>query len=34
MSSTSIIMMTVILGFYFIGFGFLLNKAFNTKKNK
>jgi len=33
MSTTSIVMMIITLGFYFIGFGYLLNKAFNGKKN-
>ncbi|MBB6217076.1 hypothetical protein HNQ80_003182 [Anaerosolibacter carboniphilus] len=32
MSTTSIIMMTITLGFYGGGFIFLLNKAFNSKK--
>ncbi|KXG73739.1 DUF4234 domain-containing protein [Thermotalea metallivorans] len=33
MSRTSIIMMIITLGFYGIGFIYLLNKAFNSKKN-
>lgn len=31
MSSTSIVMMVITLSFYFIGFGYLLNKASKQK---
>lgn len=34
MSMESIIMMIIVLGFYGIGFVFLLNKALKTKNNK
>ncbi|MBB6216546.1 hypothetical protein HNQ80_002648 [Anaerosolibacter carboniphilus] len=34
MSSTSIIMMVITLGFYFCGFLYLLNRAFKSQNNK
>lgn len=33
MSGTSIVMMIIVLGFYFGGFGYLANRAFNSKNN-
>lgn len=33
MSGQSIIMMTMVIGFYLSGFVFLVNKAFNKKAN-
>lgn len=33
MSTTSIIMMVITVGFYGIGFLYLLNKAFNAKND-
>ncbi len=34
MSTASIIMMVIILGFYFGGAAWLINRAFNAKTNK
>lgn len=34
MSTTSIIMMSVTLGFYFLGFIYLVNRAFNVKNEE
>jgi len=34
MSSASIIMMIAAIGFYSIGFIYLINKAFNAKQSK
>ncbi len=31
MSSTSIIMMVIVVGFYGIGFGYFINKAFKSQ---
>lgn len=34
MSKTSILMMSVTVGFYLVGFILLLNKAFNSKNDE